>query len=274
MIMTRVDVSLLMYLHKASAVVYKVWSGESSLHKRGYRDTIHKAALRETTAAALVIATGLEERTLTDPALVLFDPMCGSGTIAIEAALLLANCAPGLLRYGPSRLPPPVDRWIDGDSTADIWGQVYARAQSLDQRASLRKENRPKQIYLNDVHPGAVELAVNCAEKAGVKHMLEFCSADIRDLDLRASKRKPTLPKAIITNPPWDLRLGGDGVVDSWRALDEFTNRNTHDEGGQLWTLSGNPQLQNNIQLPVSKTIRFSSAGMDVQLLCHEIGSL
>jgi len=49
------DVSLLMYLHKSNAVLYKVWSGESSLHKRGYRDTIHKAALRETTAAALYV---------------------------------------------------------------------------------------------------------------------------------------------------------------------------------------------------------------------------
>lgn len=279
------DVSLLMYLHKSNAVIYKVWSGEASLHKRGYRDTIHKAALRETTAAALIYAMGLEKRSLTDPDIVIFDPMCGSGTLAIEAALILTHCAPGLLRYGShtpgatygyDRRSPPVvvDRWLDGETTAATWNQLYARAQSLDLRASVKKENRPKQIYLNDIHPGAIDLAVKCAEKAGVRHMLQFCTADIRDLDLRGSRSKPALPKAIITNPPWDLRLDGEGVADSWYALNEFADRNIHDDGGQLWTLSGDPKLQNNIQLPILKTMKFSSAGMDVQLMCHEVGAL
>lgn len=167
-----------------------------------------------------------------------------------------------------------MDRWIGGDESAGIWDELYHHAQSLDLRAVSKKEGRPKRIYLNDVHPGAIELAVKCADKANVKHMLEYCCADIRDLDLRESPRKPTLPRLIVTNPPWDMRLSGDGVVECWRELESFANRNIHDEGGELWSLSGNPRLQEDIHLPISKSLKFSSAGLDVQLLCHEIPPL
>ena len=70
-----------------------------SLHKRGYRNVIHKASLRETTAAALLLMSGWDWTSE-----ILCDPMCGSGTIAIEAALLAADVAPGLIRYGSSEV--------------------------------------------------------------------------------------------------------------------------------------------------------------------------
>jgi 23S rRNA G2445 N2-methylase RlmL len=91
------DLPLTLYLHRGTATLYRVWSGEASLHKRGYRTVIHKAALRETTAAALVLMSGWDCSRET-----LCDPMCGSGTIAIEAALIAAGVAPGLIRYGNS----------------------------------------------------------------------------------------------------------------------------------------------------------------------------
>ena len=91
------DLPLLLYLHRGAATLYRVWSGEASMHKRGYKSIIHKASLRETTAAALVLMSAWNwERDI------FCDPMCGSGTIAIEAALLAAGVAPGIIRFSAS----------------------------------------------------------------------------------------------------------------------------------------------------------------------------
>jgi 23S rRNA G2445 N2-methylase RlmL len=162
---------------------------------------------------------------LTNPSMILMDPMCGSGTIAIEAALMMTDTAPGLLRYTSSkpednhRINTPVTRWTTDSNKKiiNIWDDVYNQAVLRDQRSRskemIRKGVLNKKIYLNDLHPGAIELARRSSESANVKHMIEFCSADISELDLRHSLNKPVLPNLIITNPPWDRRLGDSGAA-------------------------------------------------------------
>lgn len=107
------DLPLVLFLQRDEAWLYRSLSGLGSLHKRGYRDAMHRSSLRETLAAAMLLYAGYDPERH-----VLLDPMCGSGTIAIEAALMARRIAPGLLRLRTGRdlaaaLTPA--RWPDTD---------------------------------------------------------------------------------------------------------------------------------------------------------------
>lgn len=274
--------------------------------------------------------------------------MCGSGTLAIEAALMMTDTAPGLLKFGSSKsmqiqslstkresnfasslsssapskwsrgstqqsqasftsnrnfgtypssvnnhkrsVPLPVNRWpkprvdlgsivnSDGSNIAqsieELWDEIYSAAQLRDKRNDYCSSQQRKLIYVNDIHRGAVELALQGSEAAQVKNLIEFCCADIANLDLRHSSTKPILPSMIVTNPPWDRRLEGENVVTAWKELNDFADRNIQDSGGEMWTVSGNPLLVDFIHLPVQKRLQFSAAGVDVELTCHRINSI
>lgn len=255
------DLSLFLYIHRGKATLYRVWSGEDSMHKRGYRQLVHKAALRETTAASLlkIIRWKQAEETLCDP-------MCGSGTIAIEAALMATNTAPGLLKYGPSasihsgstsQLPVPQSAaWPDINMRE--WDEAWARAYQQDRRADvLAARNKVPLIMANDVHPGAVELAIRSAAAAGVHKLISFTCRDVSDYVPKIQ------PDIAVTNPPWDIRLEGAG--ESWYKLGDFARQNLR--GRALWTLSGNAEVTRNLGIRATHKIPFSSSSMDLRLL-------
>eukprot|EP00981_Chlorochromonas_danica_P001776 scaffold381_cov168-Ochromonas_danica.AAC.29 len=235
---------LLLYLHRDRATLYRVWSGESSMHKRGYRSNsaIHKAALRETSAAALLLNSKWQS------AEGLCDPMCGSGTFAVEAALIAANTAPGLIRYPEplnedidikDRLPSP-GQWLD--LSVDQWHKSYAQAQALDNRNELNRADRPPTIFANDINVGAMKLAVDSAVKAKVHRMIQFTNNDIAHLPGTIDLRKI---QTVITNPPWDVRLhDGD---EAWRLLDDFLVEVAQAGGKNAWLLSGSKELSRSI---------------------------
>ena len=150
------------------------------LYKRGYRAVGVEAPLRETLAAALVLLSGYRGR---DP---FCDPFCGSGTIAIEAALIAKNRAPGLNRTFSAQKWAwlPSQTWVDGageamdleyDGDYDIWG--------------------------GDIDPAAVALAQANAEKAEVEDLVRFSQADARTF----SRREPY--GRVVCNPPYGERL-------------------------------------------------------------------
>lgn len=150
------------------------------LHKRGYRAVGVVAPLRETLAAAMVLLSRYRGREA------FCDPFCGSGTIAIEAALIAKNRAPGLDRSFSSQRWPwlPSQLWLDGadeaidkeyDGTYDIWG--------------------------GDLDPAAVSIAKANAEKAGVEDMVRFEVADATAFHRNAPKGR------IVTNPPYGERI-------------------------------------------------------------------
>jgi putative N6-adenine-specific DNA methylase len=150
------------------------------LHKRGYRAVGVVAPLRETLAAAMVLLSRYRGK---DP---FCDPFCGSGTIAIEAALIAKNRAPGLDRAFSAQKWPwlPSQAWLDGageaidkeyDGEYDVWG--------------------------GDIDPQAVAIARSNAEKAGVEELVRFDVAD-------ATAFRPSTPKGrIVTNPPYGERI-------------------------------------------------------------------
>ena len=154
-----------------------------TLHKRGYRPQSNAAPLRETLAAALVSMS----RPRAD---VLFvDPLCGSGTIAIEAALLTRNIAPGLHRHFAAEQFPQIPK--------DLWDAERRKAQSEILPASTP-------IYGFDLDPECIALAKENARRAGVADNIVFRTGDVT----RFRSPVPDARGTIVTNPPYGERLG------------------------------------------------------------------
>lgn len=150
------------------------------LYKRGYRAVGVTAPLRETLAAALALLSGYRGR---DP---FCDPFCGSGTIAIEAALIAKNRAPGLMRTFPSQ------KWDWLPSQA--WMDAAGEAMDLEYHGEY-------DIWGGDIDPAAIQLAKDNAAKADVEELVHFAVADAKDF----SRTEPY--GRIVTNPPYGERL-------------------------------------------------------------------
>lgn len=161
------------------AVLYLDTTG-TGLFKRGYRPAHVAAPLRETLAAAMVDIAGYRGRG--DFA----DPFCGSGTIAIEAALAAKNRAPGLYRHFSA------DRWEVFDPA--IW-------KNAADEAKAREFNGDYRIFASDIDPKAVAMARENAKRAGVAHLIDFSVADATAFD------RTTDRGVIVTNPPYGERL-------------------------------------------------------------------
>ncbi|HEU4749367.1 MAG TPA: hypothetical protein VFS56_12795, partial [Gemmatimonadaceae bacterium] len=158
-------------------------SGEL-LHRRGYRQEVGKAPLRETLAAAMLLASGWR------PAEALVDPLCGSGTIPIEAALLARGIAPGIQRKFAFMT------WAAFDETA--WNRVYESA------LGSAREGGELEIVGADRDIGAVEAAARNAERAGVGKNVRLLAQPLTvTLDAHASGDRPGW---VLTNPPYGVR--------------------------------------------------------------------
>ncbi|MGQ0765807.1 MAG: THUMP domain-containing class I SAM-dependent RNA methyltransferase [Gemmatimonadota bacterium] len=150
------------------------------LHRRGYREALAKAPLRETLAAAMLLRTGW------DGALPLADPLCGSGTIAIEAAMIAGDIAPGLERSFQC------EAWPSFDASHAKQARAAARARV--------KPGPTASIAASDRDRGAIDAATANAERAGVSSMIT--------LEVKAiSEAHSDLPAGwLITNPPYGVR--------------------------------------------------------------------
>ena len=157
------------------------------LHKRGYRRESNAAPIRETLAAAIARTSRPRENVL------LWDPMCGSGTIAIEAAMLMRNIAPGVKRSFAAEAFPfvPPSLWRDA--------REEARAGEVD---------TPFEVYASDISKGCVELTERNARIAGVGDMIKTFNMDCRKIS--APGRRAT----IVTNPPYGERMGGEREIE------------------------------------------------------------
>ncbi|MBR6563631.1 MAG: class I SAM-dependent RNA methyltransferase [Clostridia bacterium] len=155
----------------------------NGLHKRGYRAVAGAAPLRETLAAAMVKLSRMRDN------VIICDPLCGSGTIAIEAALQACNIAPGVNRR----------------FAAEEFKLLNASAWTSEREAARAAVREPlTRIYGSDIDPAMVELANENARKARVSHCVEFKLADAREFVSPVEGARGT----IITNPPYGERLG------------------------------------------------------------------
>ena len=155
----------------------------TALHKRGYRPDAGAAPLRETLAASIALTARPHEDVL------FWDPFCGSGTIAIEAAMIARRISPGLKRGFASEAFPQISKqmWLD----------------ARDEAASFEIKNSKFEVWASDIDEDILDLAYENALRAGVEENLNIFQADARRI------RKPEGRKgSIVCNPPYGERMG------------------------------------------------------------------
>ncbi len=216
------------------------------LHRRGYRQATAKAPLRETLAAAMLLAGGWDRRSP------LVDPFCGSGTIPIEAALLARRIPPGL--SGPDHAPRryAFRRWPDFD--AALWDDVVTRARDAILPAA------PGPILGTDRNGGAIRAARSNAGRAGVEGDVAF---DTRTL---SAVEPPPGPGWIVTNPPYGVRIGERRrLFDLYAALGRIARERFG--GWSIALLSANPALEARTGLELEEVLRTRNGGIGVRVV-------
>ena len=182
------DLAISLHVDPTHAWIAIDLSGEA-LFKRGWREQQGEAPLKETLASTLLYAAGWQGR---EPDGGLLDPCCGAGTIAIEAAQIACNVAPGLTRrFAFERLQPFRDY-------ATRWGQMQVEA-----RESIVKPAVP--IWAGDVSFRMTDFATRNAQRAGVAHAIEFKTADA------LQRLAPADHGTIVMNPPYGERIDAKG---------------------------------------------------------------
>ena len=152
-----------------------------ALHKRGYRPDAGAAPLRETLAAALALTARPREDTL------FWDPTCGSATIAIEAAMIISNRAPGLGRSFAGETFPQIP--------AELWKDAREQAE-----AAIRHDAE-YEVWASDIDEDVLDVAYENALRAGVEEHMQIFQADVRTIE------KPDRRGTIVCNPPYGERL-------------------------------------------------------------------
>lgn len=193
------DLRLDLALRKGKAVLSIDLGGP--LHRRGWRTRQGEAPLKETLAAAVLLRGGWPQRA--EAGATLLDPMCGAGTLVIEAALMAARVAPGLQRHGGA-LPT---RWLGFDK--DSWAALddEAKAQAERGRAALRSR-----FIGHDIDARALHLAEANAQNAGVAEWCTWSACDVRQMPVPEGTAG-----LVVCNPPYDARLAADPAL--YRAL-------------------------------------------------------
>ncbi len=233
------DVRVLAYLDARSATIYLDTSGEP-LFKRGYRRDAEEAPLRENLAAGLLALTGWT------PALPFLDPMCGSGTIAIEAALVAADRAPGLGRtFGFQKLA-----WFDGPS----WQRMKQAA-----RDRVRSAPAAATIFASDLAAGAVGKTLSNLRAAQVD---AFVRVDEADFLVRGA---PAPSGVLLANPPYGVRLADQEALARQYPLwgDALKQRYA---GWTAYFFTGDLRLPKLIHLKVARKTPLMNGALDCRL--------
>lgn len=225
-------------------------SSGKSLHERGYRSDAAIAPLKETLAAAIIELTGWDGRSP------LIDPMCGSGTLVIEAAMKARNMAPGLLRKAKF----PFENWPDFD--LELWSRIRSEAR----QAALPR--CPAPLFGNDIEPSAVSTSRSNAHRAGV-------SGDIRWTMSSATaflgRRPIDGPGVVVINPPYGERLGDATELRTlYRTLGERLIENF--AGWKAFVFAGNLNLAHDIPLPAVHKYKLFNGPLPCRLLGFELG--
>ena len=239
------DVALIVVRVMRDVVTVSADSSGTLLHRRGYRRATAKAPLRETIAAAMLEASGWDDRSP------LVDPLCGSGTISIEAVLRARRIAPGAQRTFA------MERW---PTVASGLG-MRVRAELAD-RALLKTEAL---VCGSDRDAGAIVAAASNAERAGVAADLTWATRSLSAAVFPAAGRG-----WIVTNPPYGVRVGeGDRVRDLWAQLGNVLRERA--PGWTLALLSPDSALERQLRIPLRAAATTSNGGIPVRIMVGEV---
>ncbi|HZY79815.1 MAG TPA: class I SAM-dependent RNA methyltransferase [Cyclobacteriaceae bacterium] len=218
-------------------------SGET-LAKHGYRKIPGKAPMLEALASSTILASKWDRRST------FVNPMCGSGTLAIEAALIATGRKPGLFRNNYSFM--------------HVVG--FEKENYEDEFMNLKKavEDREFRIIATDISPDAIDISKVNAKMAGVDHLIEFAICDFEETEV------PEAKGVIFLNPEYGERLGESSELEkTYERIGDFLKKKCKGYTGYIFT--GNLDLAKKIGLKASRRIEFYSAKLDCRLLEYEL---
>ncbi|EOI3577242.1 bifunctional 23S rRNA (guanine(2069)-N(7))-methyltransferase RlmK/23S rRNA (guanine(2445)-N(2))-methyltransferase RlmL [Cronobacter turicensis] len=236
------DLRINVWLNKDTASIAIDLSGEG-LHQRGYRDRTGQAPIKENLAAAIMMRSGWE------PGTPLLDPMCGSGTLLIEAAMIATDRAPGLHRthWG-------FNGWAQHDES--VWKEVKTEAQVRARRGLSEYASR---FYGSDNDPRVIERARTNARRAGLADIIAFSAQDVANL----TNPLPEGPTGtVISNPPYGERLESEPALIALHSLLGRIMKNQFG-GWNLSLFSASPELLSCLQLRADRQFKAKNGPLD-----------
>ncbi len=224
-------------------------SGES-LHKRGYRVATTEAPINEALAAGMLLMAGWKGQAD------FYDPMCGSGTLLIEAALIARNIAPGLFRQSFA-----FEKWKDFD--ADLWSDIY--------NDDSRERPFEHRIYGSDASFYAIRQAEKNIKAAGVQHDVEL--KQIRMEEIKTSNLQSQISNAsplVMLNPPYGERLKSNKEMEDLYSSIGTALKHQF-AGATAWIISSNEAAMKCIGLKPSKKYRLLNGELDCQFNRYDL---
>lgn len=239
------DPDLFLNVHIANeTVTLSLDSSGESLHKRGYRVANTEAPINEALAAGMLLMAGWKGETD------FYDPMCGSGTLLIEAALIAQNIAPGIFRKSFA-----FEKWADFDK--DLFEDIY-NDDSLERPFTHH-------IYGSDASFYAVQQALKNIKSAGQQRCIE-----VRQIRLQEIKREEQKPALVMVNPPYGERLAQDKNV--MRLYGDMGTAFKHQfTGSTAWVISSNEEALKCIGLKPSKRIKLLNGELECWFNQYEL---
>lgn len=242
---TQPDLYINVHISDTTVTISLDSSGES-LHKRGYRVANTEAPINEALAAGMILMTGWKGETD------FYDPMCGSGTLLIEAALIAQNIAPGIFRQNYAFC-----KWADFD--ADLWSDIYN--DDSNERAFTHH------IYGSDTSFYAVQAALKNIKEAGMGRFI-----DVKQIRLQEIKREEQTSALVMMNPPYGERLAQD--KDVLRLYADIGTALKHQfTGSTAWIISSNEEALKCIGLHPNKKVHLMNGELDCLFNCYELFS-
>jgi putative N6-adenine-specific DNA methylase len=216
-------------------------SGES-LHKRGYRKGQTDAPMNEVLAAGLLLLAGWDGKTD------LIDPMCGSGTILIEAAMIALNIPPGIYRSGFA-----FEKWNDFDQ--DLFDHLY------NDESEEKEFNHI--IYGSDIFPKAIRIAEENVKSAGLSKYIKLKTSSFQSLE------KSSENALVIFNPPYGERIGARDLNDLYSQIG---TKLKHDFAGMsAWIISNQNEASEKIGLRPSQKIKLMNGAIECEFRKYEL---
>ncbi len=235
------DIRLNMHIAEDRCTLSLDSSGES-LHRRGYRQESVEAPLNEVLAAGMILMTGWEGETD------FIDPMCGSGTLPIEAALIACNMAPGLFRKEFA-----FEKWADFDK--DLFDRIY--------NDDSQEREFKHHIYGYDIDIKAVNTARLNVKAAGLTNMITINEGDFKDFT------QPENKSIIVTNPPYGERISTPDLLGTYKMIGErFKHQFMNNDA---WVLSYREECFDQIGLKPSIKIPLYNGSLECEFRKYQI---
>ncbi|MBO4826389.1 MAG: methyltransferase [Prevotella sp.] len=235
------DIRLNMHIAEDHCTLSLDSSGES-LHRRGYRQESVEAPLNEVLAAGMIMITGWKADTD------FIDPMCGSGTLLIEAALIALNMSPGVFRKEFA-----FEKWNDFDR--DLFDSIY--------NDDSKEREFKHHIYGYDIDMKAVNTARNNVKAAGLTNYITIEQADFKDFV------QPQEKAIMVTNPPYGERISTPDLIGTYRMIGERLKHSFN--GNEAWVLSYREECFEAIGLKPSIKIPLFNGSLECEFRKYQL---